>query len=89
MNEIILHISPKGDVRTVYDDRLDLSSLGRVEVTRASFVEPYLPPQAGSVLEWWADLSPVKGPKFGPFVWRKQALEVEQLWLEEHLGELA
>ena len=30
---------------------------------------------------WYADLSPVSGPKPGPFYLRSQALEVEQQWL--------
>ena len=30
---------------------------------------------------WWADLSPVKGPKLGPFSRRSDALQAENYWL--------
>ena len=32
---------------------------------------------------WWADLSPVKGPKLGPFNQRRDALTAETKWLDE------
>ena len=34
--------------------------------------------------QWWADLSPVHGPRLGPFGVRSQALDAERLWLETH-----
>jgi hypothetical protein len=71
-------VSPLGTVHFVYDERLDLTSLGRPTIQRASHVEP---DSAGG---WIADLSPVNGPQLGPFAFRSQALAAERDWLDEH-----
>jgi hypothetical protein len=73
-----LVITPDGTLRCVYDEAVDLSSLGRSVISRASHVEP---DQDGS---WHADLSPVGGPVLGPFSQRSAALAAERAWLEEH-----
>lgn len=68
----------KGQVICVYSEVLDLTTLGRPVIMRASHVEP---DEHG---RWWADLSPVEGPRLGPFDRRSQALEAEHRWLEIH-----
>ena len=68
-----------GTVCFVYDERLDLACLCRVEIRRASHVEP---DEEG---RWWADLSPVTGPVLGPFDRRSEALAAEATWLERHV----
>ena len=73
-----LLIAPDGSVRCLYDETLDLSALGRPVIARGSLVEP---DQHGS---WFADLSPVQGPRLGPFPLRSQALAAEQEWLLAH-----
>jgi hypothetical protein len=65
-------------VRCLYDEAVDLESLGKLSIRRASRVEP---DTNGC---WWADLSPVGGPQLGPYCWRSQALEAERTWLEQH-----
>lgn len=75
-----LVITPDGVLRCVYDEAMDLAALGDVEIRRASHVEP---DAAGA---WWADLSPVAGPKLGPFDKRSTALEAEVTWLRRHLS---
>ena len=47
-----------------------------LEIRRASHVEP------DDDGRWFADLSPVEGPKLGPFALRSQALDAERVWLE-------
>jgi hypothetical protein len=75
-------IGPNGQGRCVYTEAMDLSQLGELQIRRASFVEP------DDLGLWWAELSPVNGPRIGPFGRRVQALEAEQAWLERHwLGE--
>ena len=69
-------IQPDGLLRCLYDESLDLSALGRPQIQRGSHVEP---DEHGC---WWADLSPVSGPRLGPFDRRSQALEAEREWLE-------
>lgn len=71
-----LVITPAGVVRCVYGELVDLVALGALAIRRASHVEP---DDAGC---WMADLSPVGGPKLGPFSSRSQALVAEALWLE-------
>jgi hypothetical protein len=50
-------VDPTGQARCVYCEDIDLTTIGEVDVSRASHVEP------DSVGRWWADLSPVTGPK--------------------------
>jgi hypothetical protein len=71
-----LIITPGGTVRCVYGEELDLTALGSLTITRASYVEP---DQQG---RWWADLSPIRGPFLGPFTQRSEALAAEHAWLE-------
>ena len=56
-----LVITPGGTVRCVYGEEIDLHTLGQVTITRGSHVE------ADDQGHWWADLSPVTGPRLGPF----------------------
>jgi len=75
-----LLITAQGIVRCVYGEELDFAALGAVDIRRASLVEP---DQSG---RWWADLSPVTGPRLGPFLRRSQALDAETRWLERRLA---
>ena len=73
-----LLVLPSGSIRCVYDEAIDLSLLGTRVVVRASHVEPDLD---GS---WYADLSPVGGPRLGPFGLRTEGIVAERRWLEAH-----
>lgn len=66
---------PNGDGRCVYDETIELSSLGQLSIRRGSHVEPVA---SG---EWIVDLSPVGGPSLGPFRSRGEALIAEIAWL--------
>jgi len=55
----------------VYGEELDLRELRRLQITRASHVEP---DKDGF---WWADMGPVDGPVLGPFKNRTEALGAE------------
>jgi hypothetical protein len=78
-----LTISPDGHVHCLYDESLDLSSLGRLTIRRASQVEPTDDGQ------WKADLSPIDGPILGPFQLRSEALAAEVHWIEDHWPSIA
>jgi len=71
-------IDPRGRAFCLYDEALDLSALGQVSIRRGSHVEPDVDAL------WWADLSPVRGPRLGPFQLRTEALAAEREWLETH-----
>lgn len=73
-----LVISPAGIVRCIYGEDLDLHALGPPQIRRASSVEP---DERGN---WWADLSPVGGPRLGPFRHRGNAVIAEVAWLSAH-----
>jgi hypothetical protein len=74
-----LRIDPSGQVRCVYGEAIDLAVLGALTIRRASHVEP------DDQGHWWADLTPVNGPRVGPFPLRSQALTAEVAWLEQFL----
>ena len=73
-----LIIQPDGSIRCVYGEVIDLHALGNLNIARGSHVEP------NSTGCWFADLSPVSGPRLGPFSMRSDALTAEQAWLNEH-----
>lgn len=73
-----LLIDPAGEVKCIYGETIELRSLGELTIARGSHVEP------DALGKWWADLSPVSGPKLGPFDNRRFALAAEVAWLEEH-----
>ncbi len=73
-----LVISSTGTIRCLYDETLDLHTLGKLSISRGSHVEPN---EHG---QWFADLSPVGGPKLGPFSSRSAALTAEVRWLEKY-----
>jgi len=77
-----LYIRPQGQVEAVYDEALPLEALGRLEIRRASAVEP------GADGSWTADLAPVHGPVLGPYFRRSEALAAERVWLSERLAEV-
>lgn len=70
--------NPYGKAHCVYDEKIPLSSLGRLKIRRGSHVEPT------SDGRWIANLSPVNGPLLGPFALRSKALAAERRWLERH-----
>ena len=73
-----LLILPEATIRCLYDETLELTSLGTPQIQRGSHVEPTADGN------WTADLSPVRGPLLGPFARRSEALAAEVAWLEQH-----
>ena len=73
--EMELVVGVDGVARCIYDEALDLRELGKLQITRASHVEP--DPEG----YWWADMGPVDGPVLGPYGSRSEALEAERAWL--------
>lgn len=74
---------PDGTIVCTYQEAVDLSACGRAHHQRASHVEPT------DSDEWLVDLSPIGGPKLGPFQQRSAALMEESSWLDAHLEEIA
>lgn len=71
-----------GAIQFLLDDKMQaLAKLGKVEASRASHVEPEV---INGEVKWFADLSPVRGPKLGPFDTRTIALDKEVAWLNEN-----
>lgn len=73
-----LIIDPRGMVRCVYSEAIDLAKIGQLTISRGSHVEPDLDGQ------WLADLAPVGGPTLGPFQNRSDALNAEVEWLDRN-----
>ncbi|WP_165253683.1 hypothetical protein [Paludisphaera soli] len=73
-----LVVDPRGAVRAVYAEAIDLAALGRPAMTRASHVEP------DAEGRWTADLGPSGGPRLGPFATRSEAVAAEVAWLESN-----
>ena len=72
---MLIRIDAHGDMRCLYTEALPLAALGMLSIRRASHVEP-------ADDGWYADLSPLNGPKLGPFEMRSQALHAEETWIE-------
>jgi len=72
-------ISPGGVMRLLYSEAFDLNTFGQSHITRASHVEP---DHRGL---WYADLSPVQGPRLGPFCKRSEALTAESDWINHNI----
>ena len=73
-----LVVEPRGTLRCIYGEAIDLHTLGSLTIERGSHVEP---DELGG---WWADLLPVHGPRLGPFRRRTEALRAESNWLESN-----
>jgi hypothetical protein len=76
-----LTIKPDGRIVGIYSDAIDYRTLGKLTVRRASHVEPT------ENAQWIADLSPVGGPRLGPFDQRDEAIAQEIEYLERMIGE--
>ena len=74
-SEMELVVDAEGDVRCVYGEELDLREIGKLQITRASHVEP------DAEGYWWADMGPSGGPVLGPYGSRTEALRAERGWL--------
>ena len=70
-----LVIIGRGQVRCIYDERIDLAALGKLSIKRASYVEP------NASGHWIASLHSVGGPNLGPYGRRSEALRAEYEWL--------
>jgi hypothetical protein len=77
-SEMELVVDAEGGVRCIYDEALDLREIGKLQITRASHVEP---DRDGF---WWADMGPSSGPVLGPFRSRTEALQAEREWLTNY-----
>ena len=74
-------IKPSGVFISVYDDAFDYGDFGKPQIRRASRVEP---DDSG---RWIADLSPIDGPKLGPFNKHNEAVEAELEYVNAMLAE--
>ena len=79
-NEMELVVGCDGGVKCIYDEALDLREIGRLQITRASHVEP------DAEGYWFADMGPSGGPVLGPFRSRTQALGAEREWLTRRMA---
>jgi len=71
-------VTAAGNVRAIYNERINLAQLGKVSIRRGSHVEPT------NDGRWTADLSPCDGPVLGPFAVRSEAIAAEIAWLTQH-----
>ena len=74
-NEMELVIGTDGMARCIYDETLDLREIGKLQITRASHVEP------DAEGYWWADMGPSGGPVLGPYGSRSEALQAERTFI--------
>lgn len=73
-------VRPDGTIEYIYDDALlFLRRVGKLTISRASFVEP------DAEGHWYADLSPSGGPLLKGFTTRSEALAAEVTWLENNV----
>jgi hypothetical protein len=77
-SEMELVVGCDGGVWCIYDEALDLREIGKLQITRASHVEP------DAEGYWFADTGPVDGPLLGPYGSRTEALGAEREWLTNY-----
>jgi hypothetical protein len=82
MGQIVMTFD-SGVATTIYNEHIELENLGKMNITRASHVEP-----TGDG-KWTADMTPVGGPILGPFEKRSIALDEEVKWLKENIFNLS
>ena len=73
--EMELVVGADGVARCIYGEEVDLREIGKLQITRASHVEP------DAEGYWWADMGPVDGPVLGPYDSRSEAVGAERKWL--------
>lgn len=76
--ELVISFNSDGTVQSIYNEEMELDSLGINNIKRASHVEP-----EGNM--WYVDLSPIDGPQLGPFNKRSEALKEEHKYINEQL----
>jgi hypothetical protein len=81
-SDMELVVGVDGVARCIYDEALDLHEIGKLQITRASHVEP------DAEGYWWADMGPVEGPVLGPYGSRSEALGAERGWLTRQAAPL-
>jgi hypothetical protein len=74
-SEMELVVDAGGLIKCIYDEALDLREIGKLQITRASHVEP------DAEGYWWADMGPFEGPMLGPYGSRSEALGAEREWV--------
>ena len=79
-SEMELVVGCDGGVKCIYDEALELREIGKLQIKRASHVEP------DAEGFWWADMGPVDGPVVGPFMSRSEALGAEREWLATRMA---
>lgn len=75
-----LFVRPDGKAQCLYSEEINLASLGKLDIKRASHVEPE------SDNTWTVDLSPVGGPTFKGYRSRAEALAAEATWLNNEMA---
>lgn len=76
-----LYFRPDGSAQCLYGENIALTSLGALDIKRASHVEP----DQTKPGTWYIDLSPVGGPRVAGFESRAAALAAEEAWLNQKM----
>lgn len=76
-----LYFRPDGSAQCLYGEAIQLTSLGTLDIKRASHVEP----DQNKPGTWYIDLSPVGGPRVDGFASRAAALAAEEDWLNQKM----
>lgn len=76
-----MYFRPDGAVQCLYGENIQLAALGKLDIKRASHVEPD-PDDPG---KWYIDLAPVGGPRVNGFESRAAALSAEENWLNQKM----
>lgn len=78
-----LYFRPDGSAQCLYAEEIPLQVLGKLDIKRASHVEP----DDKNPGFWYIDLSPVGGPRVDGFTSRAEALAAEAAWLNDQMRE--
>jgi len=76
-----IYFRPDGTAQCLYGEDINLQRLGKLDIKRASHVEPD-EERPGT---WYIDLAPVGGPRVSGFASRAEALAAEEQWLNDKM----
>lgn len=77
----LMRVEATGEITCLYTEKIDLNKFGKLDISRASHVEPTPDGQ------WTADCTPVGGVILGPFPTHSEAIAAEVRYVNQLIAD--